>query len=134
MKFKNIAQVIKKPIVKITLRAILAVFILFFITMIVIQIPYVQTKIVRKTSQYISEKTGFKSRISYVNIGWFDTILLEGVEIMDTKDSLMIGVKEIAIDFNLNALLFSDAINLDEVYLEQSVDTQVTIDAAFFAE
>lgn len=121
MKFKNIAQVIKKPIVKITLRAILAVFILFFITMIVIQIPYVQTKIVRKTSQYISEKTGFKSRISYVNIGWFDTILLEGVEIMDTKDSLMVGVKEIAIDFNLNALLFSDAINLDEVYLEQAV-------------
>ena len=120
MKFKNIVQVIKKPIVKIALRTVLAIFMLFFMTVIVIQIPYVQTKIVNKTSKYISNKTGFKSRISYVNIGWFDTILLEGVEIVDTQDSLMIGVKEIAVDFNLNSLLFSDAINLDEVYLEQA--------------
>lgn len=120
MKFKNIAQVIKKPIVKIAVRTILAIVLLFFAAVIVIQIPYVQTKIVHKTSKYISNKTGFKSKISYVNIRWFDTILLEGVEIMDTKDSLMIGVKEIAVDFNLNALLFSEAINLDEVYLQQA--------------
>ena len=107
MKFKNIAQVIKKPIVKIAVRTILAIVILFFVAVVVIQIPYVQTKIVHKTSKYISDKTGFKSKISYVNIRWFDTILLEGVEITDTQDSLMIGVEEIAVDFNLNALLFS---------------------------
>ena len=120
MIFKNIAQVIKKPIVKIAIRFVLVIFVLFFITLVVIQIPQVQTKIVNKTSKYLSKKTGFRTRVSYVNIRWFDTILLEGVEIFDTKDSLMIGVQEIAVDFNLNSLLYSEAFNLDEVYLEHA--------------
>ncbi|MDN5212163.1 translocation/assembly module TamB domain-containing protein [Fulvivirgaceae bacterium BMA12] len=97
-----------------------AIISLFVAMVVIIQIPYVQTKIVHKTSKYLSEKTGFKSMISYVNIRWFDTILLEGVEILDTQDSLMIGVEEITVDFNLNSLLFSDAINLDEVNLQQA--------------
>ncbi len=120
MKNINLAQFIKKPAVKITLRVVVGLFLFLLLTVITIHIPYVQTKIIQKASRYLSAQTGFKSSISYVNIGWFDTILLEDVNIYDTQDSLMIGVENIKVDLSLNALLFGEEIRLDQAVLEHA--------------
>ena len=117
---ENKTQFIKKPIVKIAIRFILALFILFLLLFVAIQIPAVQTKLIQKVSNYLSEKTGFKTKVSYVNIKWFDTILLEDVEIRDTKDSLMIGVHEVSLDYDIRSVLFDEYPHIDEATLDQA--------------
>ncbi|MDN5201387.1 translocation/assembly module TamB domain-containing protein [Fulvivirgaceae bacterium BMA10] len=116
----NIPQVIKKRVLKTTLWIGLSLLSALLLLTIAIQIPAIQTSIVHKLTKSISEKTGFKSKIDYVNIRWFDTVVLEGVDIKDTEDNTMIGVKEILVDFDLMALLFGETSNIDAVKLTEA--------------
>lgn len=84
------------------------------------QLPYIQTKAVQKLTVIISEKTGFSSSIEYVNIKWFDKVLLDNVVIKDTKNNRMIGVKELEIDFEIYSLFDPENINLDELIINEA--------------
>lgn len=110
-------QVIKKRIIKIIFWIAASVVILFIAAASALQIPYVQTKVVQKGSEIISLKTGFPSSIEYVRINWFDEMLIEGLEIHDSNDSLMIGSEEVLIDFELRSLLSGNNRKIDEVVL-----------------
>ncbi len=85
-----------------------------------LQIPFVQTKAVSKLTTYVSEKIQFPISIGYVNIRWFDMLLLEDVVIKDQTGAEMIQVKELLVDFELASLLDKQNINIDAVTLTES--------------
>lgn len=85
-----------------------------------LQIPYVQTKVAAKLTEIVSKKIQFPVEIGYVNIRWFDSVLLEDVLIKDTESNNMIKVKEVFIDFQLYALFDPSNISIDRVVLDQA--------------
>lgn len=82
---------------------------------IALQVPFVQTKLTRQLTKHITEKTGFDTSISKVQIRWWDAVSLKEVLIYDQQDSLMIKVQEIYIDFSIKGLLDGDNPGLDQV-------------------
>lgn len=117
---KKFTQVIKKGIVKTILWATV-IFILLFATLIsLMQIPYVQTKVVEKVAKAVSDNTGFPVTIRYVDIQWFDKILLENLLIADTQNNRMIDIEKMSIDFEIYSLLNAQNINIDEVVLHDA--------------
>src|SRR5690606_12910782 len=85
-----------------------------------LQIPFFQAKAVNKLTEYVSEKIHFPISIGYVNMHWFDKLLLEDVVIKDHTGAEMIQVKELLVDFELASLLDKQNINIDEVTLTQA--------------
>ncbi|WPP50235.1 translocation/assembly module TamB domain-containing protein [Catalinimonas niigatensis] len=83
-----------------------------------VQIPYIQTRIVHKLAQTITEKTGFQTSIKKVNIKWFDTIVLDSIAVIDDDKIPMIQVSEIAIDFDIRTLIDGRNIYLSEAHIQ----------------
>ncbi len=90
---------------------------------IALQFPAVQTRAVQKLTTWLSEKTGYPVAINGVSISWLDELQLEGVRVYDAQDSLMIGIDEVMVDFDLISLLRDptprvDAVQLDKPYVQ----------------
>lgn len=117
---KNYTQVIKKGIVKTILWTAVAAVLALALLISSLQIPYIQTKVAGKLTEIVSEKIQFPVEIGYVNIRWFDSILLEDVLIKDTESNAMIKVKELFIDFQLYALFDPSNIVVDRVVLDRA--------------
>ncbi len=58
--------------------------------------------------------------IGYVNISWFDSVVLEDFKVVDTFDSTMIDTKSVLIDFSLLDLITQQGILLDAVQIDGS--------------
>ena len=65
------------------------ILILFALTVTIIQIPIVQTKILNSLSQVVSSKTDYNIEIGHVNLSWYDNILFEDLKIYDNQDSIL---------------------------------------------
>lgn len=92
---------------------------LILIVVIGLQIPAVQTKVVRELAARISAKMQFPIGIERVSIKWFDALVLEGVSVKDRQQQPMINVGRLEVNYNLQNLIDSSAhnIHLDEVLL-----------------
>ena len=95
-------QVIKNVFVKAILWVSLLILLLFFTTTSFLRLPAVQTKIVQRLTTQLDSLTGFSFQIDYVNLNWFDEVKLEGLQVKDTKDSIMIFVPAASINFNIS--------------------------------
>lgn len=86
-----------------------------------LQIPAIQTKVVRELATRISAKMQMPIDIQRVSIKWFDSMVLEGVSIKDTERKPMIDVGRLEVNYDLRNLIDSSAhnIHLDEVLLYQ---------------
>ncbi|MCH7403414.1 translocation/assembly module TamB domain-containing protein [Belliella kenyensis] len=82
-----------------------------------LQIPAIQTKATSYLTDFITKNTGFATSISRVNIRWWDAISLDDVLVYDHKDSLMVNLKEVYIDFSVKGLLDRDNPSLDQIKL-----------------
>jgi hypothetical protein len=61
--------------------------------------------------------------LEYINIRWFDTVLINGLLVYDTKNQVMINVDRLILDFKLGELITSNSVNLDKAILQgASVD------------
>ncbi len=116
---KTKAQVIKKGIARAISWTIITFLALALGLVLLLQVPSFQTYVVKKVASYLTEKTGFETTLTKVSIKWLDEIELEGLQIRDTQDSLMLGTDKILIDFNITDLLSDLSINLDEVRIEK---------------
>ena len=112
------AQDIKKRLLSIGLKITLSFLILLFITSIIISIPAVQTKIINRISDTAFNKINHNLDLEYINIRWFDTVLIQGLSVYDTKNKKMIRAERIILDFKLAALITQNSINLDKVILQ----------------
>ncbi len=116
-KKKTKAQVIKKRVLGIGLKISLFFLLLLFFTTIIISIPAVQTRIINKLSDSVFEKINHNVDIEYINIRWFDTILIRGLLVYDTKNEKMIEVDQLILDFKLGQLITENSINFDKAIL-----------------
>lgn len=84
-----------------------------------LQVPAVQTRIVREVATRLSAKLQFPVSIEHVSIKWLDSVTLTGVQIRDHEGRAMITVGRLDADYNLRNLIDSSAhnIHLDEVVL-----------------
>lgn len=100
------------------LSIILALFVLGIVT-IAVQFPTVQTYLVKKASNYFSEKLEFPISVGRVNIKWFDVISLQYVSVKDMQAEQMIHVERLDVDFDLLGLTGKKkkGVFLDEVTL-----------------
>ncbi|MCK5701378.1 MAG: hypothetical protein KAI29_09505, partial [Cyclobacteriaceae bacterium] len=111
-------QVIKKRLLSIGLKIALFFLALLFITLIIISIPAVQTKIINRISDAAFNKINHNLDLEYINIRWFDTVLIKGLLVYDTKNQKMIKADRIILDFKLGALITQNSINLDKIILQ----------------
>ena len=114
------AQFIKNRFVKITLWLIAGIVFLFISGAIAIQIPYVQTRVVNKLSNFLSEKTGFPTTIGHVSIDWLDQITLSGIEVIDLEGNNMAYVHQAKINYQLGSITQDNVIHFDEMYLDSA--------------
>jgi len=117
---KNRAQVIKKVILKTFLKIVLGVSALFFVLVIVINLPVVQNRMVKAVANFIMEKAGHRATLEGVSISWFDTIELHDLVVYDSKNKPMISAKVVDLDFHLFNLLANRSINFNKGVLENA--------------
>lgn len=114
---KDFPQDKKKGLLKVILLFFTTLLLLLAVLVGVLQIPSVQTKVVKKLTSYLSKETGFAVEIDRIHLRWFDALSLDGLKVYDQQDSLMISVEETFADFSLMDLLNRNNPSLDEVVL-----------------
>ena len=117
-KKNNKAQVIKKRLLSIGIKLWITLFITLFIATVVISIPAIQTKIINKISDSAFSKINHNLDIEYINIRWFDTILIKGLLIYDTKSKQMVKADRVILDFKLGELITQSSINFDKAIFQ----------------
>ena len=90
------------------------------LTIGIINLPPVQNYIVDKLTTYLTEGTGYETTVDYANIRWFNSISLDGTTILDKKDSIMIDVRELVLDFDLISLIKSKDIKVKEAWVNEA--------------
>lgn len=100
-------------------RLVLFLLILFLLVAISVQIPFVQTRITKALTDYLSQNTEFQTSISQVRIRWWDAVSLTDVVVYDHHDSLMVDLKEVYIDFSIRGLLDRENPSIDQIKLHQ---------------
>ncbi len=113
-------QFIKNRFVKITLRLIAGILLLFIIAAVALQVPYVQTRVVHNISDYLSEKTNFPTTITHVSIDWLDQITLDGVRVIDLEGNKMAYIDQVTINYQIGSILQDSAIHFDELLLDST--------------
>ena len=100
-----------KSVIRTTLKAIvwvaLGFVLLFLIIALIIQIPSVQTKIVRFATSFISNKTDTKVEIGSVSIAFPKSIVLERLYLEDLNQDTLIYAGKAKVDIALYDLLKS---------------------------
>ncbi len=119
-KEKENKQDTKKIVTKTVLWSLAVLMTVLALLVTALHLPSVQTRIIHKLTQIISEKTGFESDIKRINIKWFDTMVLDSVTILDQEKKEMIWVENLAVDFSLWTLIEGRHINIDEARLNHA--------------
>lgn len=114
------AQFIKNRFVKITLWLIAGIVFLFIATAAALQIPYIQTRVVHKLSELLSEKTGFPTTITYVTIDWLDQVTLSGIQVNDLEENRMAYIHQASINYQVSSLSQESIIHFDELTLDSA--------------
>ena len=117
---KTKTQGIKKRWLKIIFWLVAGFFIFCLVFALAIQIPYIQTKIVKTLSNTITKNINFPVTIDRVDINWFDELRLEGINIQDRHGQSMITAQSLLIDFEISSLITQESINLDRATLQYS--------------
>lgn len=113
-------QVIKNRILKVSAYFLTALIFLIVSAFLVLQIPAVQKKIVKRYLRGFSEVTGFKATIGDFTLLWFDRLELQNVEVMDLENNRMIAISNLLINFELSQLTDNRNINIDAVSLDSA--------------
>ncbi len=116
-KERSKAQGINKKIVKTVLWLVVTLFVLLLSLVTVVQIPYVQTRVLQRISHIISNKTGFPTSIERVNIKWFDVAVFDSIAIYDQEQCPMILVDRLVVDFDIRTGWDNGNIYIDEAEL-----------------
>ncbi|QSE97157.1 translocation/assembly module TamB domain-containing protein [Fulvivirga lutea] len=93
---------------------------LLFATAGAIQFPYVQTKLVNYLNEKISTKLGYNISLQHISIWWFDSIDIEGVQVIDPEGNTMISAAKIELDFDLTNLLDKENHHLDDIVINKA--------------
>ncbi len=109
-----------KKTLKIISWIVIGFVILFFFIAVIIQLPFIQTKIVRYATTFVSDKTHTKVEIKNIHISFPKSVNIQGLYLEDiNKDTLLFAGKlQINISFKD---LFNNKITLNSVSLEEVI-------------
>ena len=82
-----------------------------------LQIPSVQTRIVKAVAERLSSDMGTRVSVDHVNIRFFNKLQLEGLYIEDKKKDTLLFAGKVQVDIN-NWFFFKDKIILHDINLE----------------
>ena len=108
-----------KKTLKFLVYALLVLLLLFALSWLLLQFPSVQTKVVNKVTDQLSESLDTKIHIESVNIRFFKTIVLEDIYIEDQQKDTLLVAKELSTDIELFSL-FSKKILLNHLLLKNA--------------
>ncbi|NTW31221.1 MAG: hypothetical protein HGB12_01075, partial [Bacteroidetes bacterium] len=113
-----------KKTVKVILWVLISFLLLFIIIAVLIQIPAIQTKIVKYATSLISSKTNTKVEIKNISISFPKSVVIEGLYLEDTKKDTLLyaGRAKVNIAFKdlFNNEIHINSLALDEVNLNLS--------------
>lgn len=112
-------QFIKNRFAKITLWLIASILVVFICLALALQTSYVQTKVVGYLTTNLSKKTGFKYTIARVSINWFDTITIEGTEVIDPDGNNLGSIESITINYEISSLINENIISIDKIEINK---------------
>jgi hypothetical protein len=129
-----------KKIRKISLIVISSLLVIILLAYALLRSPSVQTYLVSKVTNYLSEKLNTVARIEGVDIEFFSKLVLEGIYVEDLhKDTLLyarklkVDIHKILLDkniINLKAVSLADCrVNLIQYKNEKDLNFQFIIDA-----
>jgi translocation and assembly module TamB len=109
-----------KKTLKIISWIVIGFVILFFFIAVIIQLPFIQTKIVRYATTFVSDKTHTKVEIKNIHISFPKSVNIQGLYLEDiNKDTLLFAGKlQVNISFKD---LFNNKITLNSVALEEVI-------------
>ncbi len=82
-----------------------------------LQFPSVQTYVVQKATDYVSDLLHYPITVEAVAISWFDKLHLEGVNVLDRDKNQMIYLDHASVDFSIGSLKNPELL-IEEVILE----------------
>jgi len=101
-----------KTIIEKTLKAILWVaailVLLCVITVALIQIPAIQTRIVHIATTYVSDKTHTRVEIKSISISFPKSVVVEGLFLEDVQKDTLLFAEKAEVNITLYSLLFSE--------------------------
>ncbi len=116
-KKSKVTEILRKAF-RLLFRLVISLVFGLILIAVLLQIPSIQTKVSGFLTDYITDNTGFHTSISKVRIRWWDAISLSDVVIYDQKDSMMVDLDEVFIDFSVAGLLNQNNPSLDLIRLK----------------
>ncbi len=98
------------------------------VSFFLLQLPAVQESLLGRYTRQFSEVSGFSIKFDKFYLRWYDRLQIEGVEIKDPENNLMIGAQQISINFRLSTLLQNNDINIDAVTIKEASVNLKTIE------
>jgi len=77
---------------------------LFLSLFLLLLIPSFQTYVVNQISNWLTSETGHTVNIETVQVKWFDQAVINGLEVYDLQDNIMVRMNEVMVDFDLRNL------------------------------
>lgn len=93
---------------------------IFVLIALLLQVPYVQTKVVSFASKKVTTLLDHRLEIGHVSISWFDEAVIEGIKLYDKDERLMMQVNYLKTDLNIFDLFSSpSSMSFDHVELRE---------------
>ncbi len=106
----------------------IAVCLLLLSIYILIQFSFFQTWLASYGTDYLSQHTGFRVKISYVYLDIFESKLtLKGLHVHDPKDRTIIYAEQVQLDFEYNSVLKNGDFHAQEISLYK-ISANLTVD------
>uniref|UniRef100_UPI004047B1E8 translocation/assembly module TamB domain-containing protein n=1 Tax=Algoriphagus sp. TaxID=1872435 RepID=UPI004047B1E8 len=100
--------------------AVFSSLLLLFALGLALQLYPVQNWLLGKLTSSLGEKSDFRTEIGTIRLRWWDALSLDDIAVYDQKDSLILGAKELYVDFSLFSLLPPGDPELDQIRVEQA--------------
>ncbi len=121
-------QVIKNRILfwlkKIILYSLYFLLLFFLLSFGILQIPPVQKTILKYYTDRFSNVSGFKTSFQSVHLIWYDRFQINGLNITDPEENVMIEAEQLNVNFRISSLLTGSNVNIDAATLD---GTQVNL-------
>ena len=107
---KKILKIIAKTLLYTSLTLVLLMLLIGF----TIQIPSVQTYLVKQATSFVSNKTHTKVELNYIGISFPKSIVLEGLFVEDVTHDTLLSFNKLMVDVNMLSL-FNKNLNINNL-------------------
>lgn len=106
-------------ILKTVLWTLISVVLLLLLITAVIRVPYVQTYLVKKVTEFVSSRTNTEVRIGFVGINFPQSLALEGLYAEDLTHDTLVRIGSLKADIDMLAL-FRSTLSVRKLTLEDA--------------